>query len=75
MAEEKRVVELSDFEPRLLVNGLADFRNDLIRDEKPTEDVNDLNQKVVYILGGFLVTNEIVSEVCQPVHQKPVFKV
>ena len=42
MAEEKRVVELSDFEHRLLVSGLADFRNDLIREEKPTEDVNDL---------------------------------
>ena len=47
MAEEKRVVELSDFEHRLLVNGLADFRNDLIRDEKPTEDVNDLLIKVI----------------------------
>ena len=47
MAEEKRVVELSDFEQRLLVNGLADFRNDLIRDEKPTEDVNDLLIKVI----------------------------
>ena len=47
---------------------------------RPTEafflgGINDLNQKVVYILGGFLVTNQIVSEVCQTVHQKPVFKV
>ena len=42
MAEEKRVVELSDFEHRLLVNGLAGFRTDLIREDKPTEDVNDL---------------------------------
>ena len=47
MAEEKRVVELSDFEHRLLVNGLADFRNDLIREDKPTEDVNDLLIKVI----------------------------
>lgn len=47
MAEEKRVVELTDFEHRLLVNGLADFRNDLIQEEKPTEDVNDLLLKVI----------------------------
>ena len=36
--DEKVVVTLDDFEQRLLVSGLADFRNDLIRDEKPTED-------------------------------------
>ena len=42
MAEEKRVVELNGFEYRLMVNGLSDFRNDLIRDQKPTEDVDDL---------------------------------
>ena len=47
MAEEKRVVELSDFEHRLLVSGLADFRNNLIREEKPTEDVIDLVLKVI----------------------------
>lgn len=47
MAEKKRVVELSPFEHRLLVNGLADFRNNLIRREKPTEDVNDLLIKVI----------------------------
>ena len=40
--DEKVVVTLDDFEQRLLVSGLADFRNDLIRDEKPTEDVDDL---------------------------------
>ena len=47
MAEEKKVVTLDDFEQRLLVSGLADFRNDLIRDEKPTEDVDDLILKVI----------------------------
>ena len=31
--DEKVVVTLDDFEQRLLVSGLADFRNDLIRDE------------------------------------------
>ena len=44
--DEKVVVTLDDFEQRLLVSGLADFRNDLIRDEKPTEDVDDLILKV-----------------------------
>jgi len=47
MADERRVVMLDDFEQRLLVSGLADFRNDLIRDEKPTEDVDDLILKVI----------------------------
>ena len=42
MGNGKVVVELDDFEQRLMVSGLADFRNDLIRDEKPTEDVDDL---------------------------------
>ena len=47
MAEEKRVVELTNFEYRLMVGGLANFRNDLIREEKPTEDVNELLLKVI----------------------------
>ena len=47
MAEEKKVVTLDDFEQRLMVSGLMDFRNDLLRDEKPTEDINDLIQKVI----------------------------
>ena len=47
MANEKVVVELDDFEQRLMVSGLADFRNDLIRDDKPTEDVDNLILKVI----------------------------
>lgn len=47
MAEEKVVVTLDNFEQRLMVSGLADFRNDLIRDEKPTEDVDKLILKVI----------------------------
>lgn len=35
MAEEKKVVTLDDFEQRLMVSGLMDFRNDLLRDESP----------------------------------------
>ena len=47
MAEEKVVITLDNFEQRLMVSGLADFRNDLIRDEKPTEDVEELILKVI----------------------------
>ena len=47
MSGEKVVVTLDDFEQRLMVSGLADFRNDLIREDKPTEDVDDLILKVI----------------------------
>ena len=47
MAEENKAVTLDDFEQRLMVSGLMDFRNDLLRDEKPTEDINDLILKVI----------------------------
>ncbi len=47
MADEKVVVTLNSFEQRLMVGGLADWRNDLIRDDKPTEDVDDLLLKVI----------------------------
>ena len=48
MAEEKKVITLDDFEQRLMVSGLMDFRNDLLKEEKPTEDINDLILKVIY---------------------------
>lgn len=47
MAEKKKVVTLDDFEQRLMVSSLMDFRNDLLRDEKPTEDINDLILKAI----------------------------
>ena len=48
MAEEKKVLTLDEFEQRLMVSGLTDFRNDLLKDDKPTEDINDLILKVIY---------------------------
>ena len=42
MRDEKRVVTLNGFEQRLMVAGLTDFRNDAIRDGKPTEDLDGL---------------------------------
>ena len=47
MTDEKVVVTLDSFEQRLMVNGLADWRNDLIREAKPTEDVDELLLKVI----------------------------
>ena len=47
MRDEKRVVTLNDYEQRLMVRGLTDFRNDAIRDGKPTEDLDGLILKVI----------------------------
>lgn len=47
MAEEKRVLTLDDFEQRLMVRGLTDFRNDALRHGKSTEDVDALILKVI----------------------------
>ena len=47
MADEKKVLTLDESEQRLMVSGLMDFRNDLLKDEKPTEDINELILKVI----------------------------
>ena len=47
MRDEKRVVTLNNYEQRLMVRGLTDFRNDAIRDGKPTEDLDGLILKVI----------------------------
>ena len=39
MAEVQHLIHVSDYEQRLMVNGLNAFRNDLIRDGKPTEAI------------------------------------
>ena len=41
------VLKLNGFEQRLMVNGLVEFKNDLTRNDKPTEDVDDLILKVI----------------------------
>ncbi len=41
------ILKLNDFEQRLMVNGLVEFKNDLNRNDKPTEDVDDLILKVI----------------------------
>ena len=47
MSEDKKVVTLSDFEQRVLVKGMSEYRHDLIQDGKPTEDVDDVILKVI----------------------------
>ena len=47
MRDEKRVVTLNNYEQRLLVRGLSDFRNGAIRAGKPTEDLDGLMLKVI----------------------------
>ena len=39
MAEVQYLIQVSDYEQRLMVNGLNAFRNDLIRDGKPAAAV------------------------------------
>ena len=45
-AEEVCVI-LDNYKQRVVVKGLADFRNTLIREEKPTEDVDDVLLKII----------------------------
>ena len=45
MRDEKRVVTLNDYEQRLMVRGLTDFRNDALRDGKPPRIWTALSSK------------------------------
>lgn len=47
MGKEDRKLQISDFEHRLLINGMMAFRNQLLEEGKPTEDVNDLILKIL----------------------------
>lgn len=47
MAQERVNVSFDRFEQRLVVNGLSEFRNKLIEENKPTEDVNDILLKII----------------------------
>ena len=45
--QEKRIVELGAFELRLAKYALLSFRNKLLSEGKPTEDVNALILKIM----------------------------
>ncbi len=47
MSKDSRIIAVDDYEHRLMVAGLNDFRNDLIQGGKPTEDVDELLLKVI----------------------------
>ena len=46
MADEKVVVTMEDYEQRLAVKGLMEFRTDLLEEDMPTEDLDDLILKI-----------------------------
>ena len=47
MRADYRVIELDEFNHNLLINGLNEFRNMLLKQEKPTEDVDTLLLKLI----------------------------
>lgn len=47
MKEEKRVLTLDDYEYGVVVNALNELRNDLIKDERPTDAVDELLLKTI----------------------------
>lgn len=47
MREEKRVITVDSFEHDLLINGINEFRNSLLEEEQPTEDVDELLMKIL----------------------------
>ncbi len=47
MREETFVIRLDSFERHLMVEALNTFRNGLIQDKRPTEDVDGLLLKVI----------------------------
>lgn len=47
MAQKEYTLTLTDFDKRLMLNGLMEFHNSLITQNKPTEDVDTLIKKVV----------------------------
>ncbi len=47
MKEEERVLTLDDYEYGVVVNALNEFRNDLIKDDRPTDAVDELLLKAI----------------------------
>ena len=46
-SRDKRVVLLEEFEHNLLINGMNEFRNQLLQDDRPTEDIDELLLKLI----------------------------
>ena len=43
----KRIIEVDDFEHRVMMEALVNRRNHLIEEKKPTEDISDVLLKVI----------------------------
>jgi len=47
MKEEKRVLELDKYEYGVVFHSLKDMRNELIKEDRPTDAVDDVLLKVI----------------------------
>ena len=47
----KTKIEFTDFECNLLINGMNEFRNMLLAEDLPTEDIDELLLKIIYKSG------------------------
>ncbi len=47
MFSKKIKLKLTDFECNLLINGMNEFRNMLLAEDLPTEDVDELLLKII----------------------------
>ena len=47
MTKKKIKLKLDDFECNLLINGMNEFRNILLAENLPTEDVDELLLKII----------------------------
>ena len=45
--KRKTKIKFTDFECNLLINGMNEFRNMLLAEDLPTEDVNELLLKII----------------------------
>ena len=45
--ERKTKIKFTDFECNLLINGMNEFRNMLLADDLPTEDIDELLLKII----------------------------
>ena len=55
MTDNAVMIKVNDFEQRLLVNGMNRFRNDLIREDLPTDDVDDVLLNTAGCAAGYLI--------------------
>ena len=47
MVQKRKIIELDDFEHRVLMGVLAEHRNEMLTKQKNTEDINDLLHKII----------------------------